>query len=105
MNRDTELIDMDKVEEVAVREKPKMILAGFSAYSRSLEWKRFRDIADKVGAFLFADIAHIAGLIAGKQLENPCAVLRRRFDNDAQNASWTARRHDHVQGEIRRRDR
>jgi glycine hydroxymethyltransferase len=48
-----------------------MILAGFSAYSRSLDWKRFREISDKVGAFLFADVAHIAGLIAGKQLENP----------------------------------
>ncbi len=71
VDRGTELIDMDKVEEVAVREKPKMILAGFSAYSRSLDWKRFREIADKVGAFLFADVAHIAGLIAGKQLENP----------------------------------
>jgi len=71
VRRDTEVIDMDEVEAIAVREKPKMILAGFSAYSRSLDWKRFRAIADKVGAFLFADIAHIAGLIAGKQLENP----------------------------------
>lgn len=71
VKRETEVIDMDEVEAIAVREKPKMILAGFSAYSRSLEWKRFREIADKVGAFLFADIAHIAGLIAGKQLENP----------------------------------
>jgi glycine hydroxymethyltransferase len=71
VRKDTEVIDMDELEEIAVREKPKMILAGFSAYSRSLEWKRFREIADKVGAFLFADIAHIAGLIAGKQLENP----------------------------------
>ncbi len=74
----TEVIDMDEVEAIAVREKPKMILAGFSAYSRSLEWSRFREIADKVGAFLFADIAHIAGLIAGKQLENPvplCDVI------------------------------
>jgi glycine hydroxymethyltransferase len=62
---------MDEVEEIAMREKPKMILAGFSAYSRSLDWKRFREIADKTGAYLFADIAHIAGLIAGKQLENP----------------------------------
>ncbi len=67
----TEIIDMDEVEAIALREKPKMILAGFSAYSRSFEWKRFREIADKVGAFLFADIAHIAGLVAGKQLENP----------------------------------
>ncbi len=71
VDRDTEVIDMDEVEAIAVREKPKMILAGFSAYSRSLDWKRFRAIADNVGAYLFADIAHIAGLIAGKQLENP----------------------------------
>ncbi|MBL8030143.1 MAG: serine hydroxymethyltransferase [Candidatus Doudnabacteria bacterium] len=71
VKKETEVIDMDEVEEIALREKPKMILAGFSAYSRSLDWKRFREIADKVGAFLFADIAHIAGLIAGKQLENP----------------------------------
>jgi len=71
VKQDTEIIDMDEVEAIAMREKPKMILAGFSAYSRSLDWKRFREIADKTGAFLFADIAHIAGLIAGKQLENP----------------------------------
>ncbi len=71
VKKETEIIDMDEVEEIALREKPKMILAGFSAYSRNLEWKRFREIADKTGAFLFADIAHIAGLIAGKQLENP----------------------------------
>jgi glycine hydroxymethyltransferase len=70
----TEIIDMDEVEEIAMREKPKMILAGFSAYSRDLDWKRFREISDKVGAFLFADIAHIAGLIAGKQLENPVPI-------------------------------
>jgi glycine hydroxymethyltransferase len=70
----TEIIDMDEVEEIALREKPKMILAGFSAYSRDLDWKRFRIIADKVGAYLFADIAHIAGLIAGKQLENPVPI-------------------------------
>jgi glycine hydroxymethyltransferase len=73
VKKETEIIDMDEVEAIAVKEKPKMILAGFSAYSRSLEWKRFREIADKTSAFLFADIAHIAGLIAGKQLENPTA--------------------------------
>jgi len=71
VKKETEIIDMDEVEEIAMREHPKMILAGFSAYSRSFDWKRFREIADKTGAFLFADIAHIAGLIAGKQLENP----------------------------------
>jgi len=71
VRKDTEVIDMDELEEIALREKPKMIIAGFSAYSRSLDWKRFKEIADKVGARTFADIAHIAGLIAGKQLESP----------------------------------
>lgn len=62
---------MDEVREIALREKPKMIIAGFSAYSRDLDWKRFREIADESGAILLADIAHIAGLIAGKAIENP----------------------------------
>jgi len=71
LDKKTERIDMDEVERIAMKEKPKMILAGFSAYSRNLDWKRFKKIADKVGAFTFADIAHIAGLIAGGQLESP----------------------------------
>ena len=71
VKRDTEIIDMDEVEAIALREKPKMILAGFSAYSRSMDWQRFKEIADKIGAYTFADIAHIAGLVAGQQLENP----------------------------------
>ncbi|MBU6447422.1 serine hydroxymethyltransferase [Patescibacteria group bacterium] len=71
VDKQTELIDMDEVEKIALAEKPKMIIAGFSAYSRSLDWKRFKEIADKIGAITFADIAHIAGLIAGKQLESP----------------------------------
>jgi len=71
VDKETEIINMDEVEELALREKPKLIIAGFSAYSRSLDWKRFREIADKCGAILMADIAHIAGLIAGGVLENP----------------------------------
>ncbi len=71
VEKETGRIDMDKVREVALREKPKMILAGFSAYSRNLDWKRFKEIADEVGAITMADISHIAGLIAGKQLESP----------------------------------
>jgi glycine hydroxymethyltransferase len=67
----TERIDMDEVERLAKKHRPKLIIAGFSAYSRSLNWKRFRLIADSVGAILMADIAHIAGLIAGKLIENP----------------------------------
>jgi glycine hydroxymethyltransferase len=71
IHKETECIDMDEVEKLAQEHKPKLILAGFSAYSRSLDWKRFREIADSVGAILMADIAHIAWLIAGKVLENP----------------------------------
>jgi glycine hydroxymethyltransferase len=56
---------MNEVRRLALEHRPKMIVAGFSAYSRSLDWKAFREIADEVGALLFADIAHIAGLIAG----------------------------------------
>ncbi len=64
-------IDMEKVREIALREKPKMIVAGYSAYSREIEWQKFKDIADEVGAFTFADIAHTAGLIAVGQMDNP----------------------------------
>ena len=71
LDKETWLIDMDELERIALQEKPKMIIAGFSAYSRDLDWKRFRNIADKIWAILMADIAHIAWLIAGWQLENP----------------------------------
>jgi glycine hydroxymethyltransferase len=71
VDKETGRIDMEKVREIALKEKPKMILAGFSAYSRNLEWKKFKEIADEVGAITFADIAHIAGLIAGKAIESP----------------------------------
>lgn len=71
VDKKTEIIDMDEVEKIALKEKPKVIIAGFSAYSRNMDWKRFKAIADKIGAYTFADIAHIAGLIAGGQLESP----------------------------------
>ena len=67
----TEMIDMDEVERLAIENKPKLIIAWFSAYSRNLDWKRFREIADKVWAILMADISHIAGLIAWKAIINP----------------------------------
>lgn len=60
----TGLIDYDAVERLALEHKPKLIIAGFSAYSRVVDWQRFRTIADKVGAYLMADMAHVAGLIA-----------------------------------------
>ena len=71
VNEETGLIDYDAVEELAEKEKPKMIIAGASAYSREIDYKRFREIADKVGAILFADIAHPAGLIAKGLLSDP----------------------------------
>ena len=71
----THRIDMNRVREVALRERPKMIIAGFSAYSRDIDWKAFKSIADEVGAVTFADIAHIAGLIAGKALESPVPLF------------------------------
>lgn len=65
------LIDMDEVERLAVEHQPKMIIAGFSAYSQVLDWARFRAIADQVGAVLFVDMAHIAGLVAAGVYPNP----------------------------------
>lgn len=71
----TGLIDMDEVRKIALQEKPKMIVAGFSAYSREIDWEKFKEIADEVGAYTFADIAHVAGLIAAKQLKNPVPIF------------------------------
>ncbi|WP_158937391.1 serine hydroxymethyltransferase [Burkholderia sp. S171] len=67
----TGLIDYDEVERLAVEHKPKMIVAGFSAYSRVLDFERFRAIADRVGAYLFVDMAHVAGLVAAGLYPNP----------------------------------
>ena len=72
---ETGVINMDEVREIAQREKPKMIVAGFSAYSREIDWQKFKDIADEIGAYTFADIAHIAGLIAAGQLKNPVPIF------------------------------
>ncbi len=71
VDRETGLIDYNKVEEVAKAEKPKLIIAGASAYSRDMDFKRFREIADSVGALLMADISHPAGLIAKGLLNDP----------------------------------
>jgi glycine hydroxymethyltransferase len=65
------LIDYDEVERLALEHKPKMVVAGFSAYSQVVDWARFRAIADKVGAWLFVDMAHVAGLIAAGVYPNP----------------------------------
>ncbi len=67
-------IDYAQVEALALEHKPKMIVAGFSAYSRVVDWQRFRDIADKVGAYLFVDMAHVAGLIAAGVYPSPVHI-------------------------------
>ena len=64
-------IDYDQAEQLAMEHKPKLIITGFSAYSRIVDWKKFREIADKCGAFLMSDIAHVAGLIAGGYYPSP----------------------------------
>ena len=71
LNPDTGEIDYDQVEALAKEHKPKMIIAGFSAYSRVLDWKRFRDIADSIGAYFFVDMAHVSGLVAGGVYPSP----------------------------------
>src|SRR5512145_261184 len=71
VDKRTELLDYDEVERLATEHKPKMIVAGYSSYSRILDFVRFRKIADKVGAMLMVDIAHIAGLVAAGQHPSP----------------------------------
>src|SRR5690554_4697512 len=71
LNPETGVIDYDEVERLALEHKPKMIIAGFSAYSQVLDFPRFRAIADKVGAYLFVDMAHVAGLVAAGIYPNP----------------------------------
>ena len=66
-----DLIDYEEVEELALKHKPKMIIAGASAYPRIIDWKRFRDISNKVGAYFLVDMAHYSGLIAGKHYPSP----------------------------------
>ena len=74
LNAETGEVDYDEVERLAVEHKPKMIIAGFSAYSRTMDWQRFRDIADKVGAYLMVDMAHVAGLVAAGVYPNPVQI-------------------------------
>ena len=74
LNEETGEIDYDQVDALAREHKPKMIIAGFSAYSRVVDWQRFRDIADEVGAYMMCDIAHVAGLIAAGVYPSPVHI-------------------------------
>ncbi len=74
LNAETGEVDYEEVERLAKEHKPKMIVAGFSAYSRVMDWQRFRDIADSVGAYLMVDMAHVAGLVAAGLYPNPVQI-------------------------------
>ncbi|OUR71902.1 serine hydroxymethyltransferase [Methylophaga sp. 41_12_T18] len=74
LNVETGEIDYDEVERLANEHKPKMVVAGFSAYSRIVDWQRFRDIADSIGAYLLVDMAHVAGLVAAGIYPNPVQI-------------------------------
>jgi len=74
LNNETGEIDYEQVEALALEHKPKLIVAGFSAYSRVVDWQRFRDIADKVNAYLLVDMAHVAGLIAAGIYPSPVQI-------------------------------
>ncbi|MGL4873617.1 MAG: serine hydroxymethyltransferase, partial [Clostridium sp.] len=71
VDKETEMIDYEKIREIALEKKPKLIVAGASAYPRNLDFKKFREIADEVNAYLMVDMAHIAGLVAGGVHESP----------------------------------
>lgn len=71
VTKEDEVIDYDQLREIAVKEKPKMIVAGGSAYSKTIDFKKFREIADEIGAYLLVDMAHIAGLVAAGLHPNP----------------------------------
>ena len=71
LNRETERVDYDEVRRLAKEHKPKMIVAGFSAYPRTMDWAKFREIADEVGAYLMVDMAHVAGLVATGEYPSP----------------------------------
>ena len=74
LNPETGEIDYEEVERLAIEQKPRMIVAGFSAYSQIVDWQRFRDIADKVGAYLFVDMANVAGLVAAGVYPSPVQI-------------------------------
>jgi len=74
VDTETGRLDMKKIEALAKRKRPKMIVAGYSAYSREIPWRKFRHIANMVGAYLFADISHTAGLIAAGLMSNPVPI-------------------------------
>ncbi len=104
VDRETSLIDMDEVERIAHERKPKLILAGWSAYPRQLDFARFRQIADDVGALLMTDMAHFAGLVAAGLHPNPVPHSDVVTTTIHKTHRRRARRHDPLQGGARQGD-
>ncbi len=71
VDKETEMLNYENLKEIALREKPKMIIAGFTAYPRQIDWKKFREIADLTGAYLMVDMSHVGGLVAGEAYPSP----------------------------------
>ncbi len=94
VRREDARIDYDEVERLAKTEKPKLIIAGGSAYPRIIDFARFRRIADEVGAYLMVDMAHFAGLVAGGAIPSPLPHRPCRDHHHAQDPARPARRHD-----------
>ena len=101
VRHDTGRVDMDEVRDLALKEQPKIIFCGGTAIPRTIDFPAFAAIAAEAGALLVADIAHIAGLIAGGAHPSPGGARRRDHHDHAQDAPRPARRHDHVQGRAR----
>ena len=97
---DTELIDFDEVRAMAREHRPKLIVAGASAYPRTMEYAPFREIADEIGATLMVDMAHIAGLVATGLHPSPVPHRRLRDVDHAQDAARPARRHRAVHRQV-----
>jgi len=102
IHSETGLIDSDQVQELALEHKPKMIVAGFSAYSQVADWARFRQIADSVGAYLFVDMAHVAGLVATGHYPTPvpyadvCTTTTHKTLRGPRGGLIVARRNDEL---------
>ncbi len=105
VRKEDERIDYDEVERLAQEHKPRMIIAGASAYPRIIDFARFRQIADAVGAMFLVDMAHISGLVAAGLASQPVRVRRHRHLHHAQDAARAALRADPGEGEVRRRHR
>ena len=97
VRRSDQHIDMDQVRDMARELRPALIVAGASAYPRIIDFPAFREIADEVGARFMVDMAHIAGLVAGRRPPDPGRHRRRRHHDDPQDPRRPARRHGHVQ--------